>query len=46
VKGKAEMTGRHWYVKKDYAWLWPIVWSLVGFAILSVVLFFAGSRGK
>jgi len=46
VRSKAEMTGRHWYVKKDYAWLWLIIFSLVGMAILSGVLFLVGFTGK
>jgi hypothetical protein len=43
---RAEGTGKHWYVNRNYAWLWPLVYSAVGMAILSAVLFWLGSTRK
>jgi hypothetical protein len=42
----AENRGRHWYVKRNYDWLWLIVYSAVGMAILSAALFLFGTTGK
>ncbi len=42
----AENRGRHWYVKRNYDWLWLIVYSVVGMAILSAALFLLGTTGK
>jgi hypothetical protein len=45
--GRAETAeGRHWYVKRNYEWLWPIVYSVVGMAILSAAMFFLGGARK
>jgi hypothetical protein len=46
VRGPLEMTGRHWYVKKDYRRLWLIVCCVVGMVILSGVMLFMGSVAK
>lgn len=42
----AENRGRHWYVKRNYDWLWLIVYSAVGMAILSAALFLFGTTRK
>jgi hypothetical protein len=49
ARGRAETAGsrgRHWYVKRNYDWLWLIAYSAVGIAILSAALFLWGTTGK
>ena len=40
------MVGRQWEIKKDYKWLWVIVYAVVGMAILTAVMFFVGYTHK
>jgi hypothetical protein len=44
VPAEGENPVRQWEVKKDYRWLWPIVYSVVGLAIMAVIMMLAGTR--
>jgi len=35
---------RQWEVKKDYQWLWPIVFSIIGLGLMTAIMMFLGTR--